>query len=248
MSGETFSYDPETTANILAKVSVPSDFLRVANSEYKTRDYERVSRNLLNYQLHCATLTEYLKVQRIPRGLRVALRPTIFKDNKDFCNTFQQILNKCSFDLITLTVEYLQKEITKTEENISMIENQLTSTLTTEEIKTLKGKTTQQLERFRKESEKKKRDKFIRDTQDYLLERVYRWQDAYPTRAPYRGYRDTAESSSSGSDFYGPPSARGRFLGQRDHRRGRQRRGGEDNIGATQGPTMTTRSQVTHPR
>ncbi|CAJ0920486.1 unnamed protein product, partial [Ranitomeya imitator] len=144
-------------------------------------------------------IAEYIKTQRIPRGLRVSLRPTLFQDNSDFCSRFEQILHKCSVDLMSLTLDQLNKEIKNSQDKVSSIETQLKDSLPKDEFDSVKTRTKENVDNFRKETEKRKRQKFIRDTQDYLQKRVYRWQNS-SFRPNYRGYRYTDGSSASSLD------------------------------------------------
>ncbi|CAN2389323.1 hypothetical protein PRIEUP_LOCUS5736 [Pristimantis euphronides] len=81
---------------------------------------------------------------------------------------------------MALTIDCLQKSIKQTRAKISAIELHLTSHLPAEEWISLKGKMEKVLIEFRKEIEVKKREKFIRDMEDYRYKRVYRWQEPPP--------------------------------------------------------------------
>ncbi|XP_073399687.1 uncharacterized protein [Dendrobates tinctorius] len=224
MSSLTFSYNAEETSNIIAQSTLPSDFLRLPPKETRGRDLERTLRRCTNLELHCVTLTEYLKVQRIPRGFQVPLRPTLFSDSHDFCSRFEQIINKCSFDLITLTLEHLHLGITKCKEEISNIETQLASSTTTEEFNNLKTKSNGVIEQHRRDTETRKRNKFVRDTEDYEQNRVYKWRESFNSGNfnTHSNYRSATDISSSGSDYERQTSS-SHFLGQR--RRSSKRRG-----------------------
>ncbi|XP_040265408.1 zinc finger protein 182-like [Bufo bufo] len=158
--------------------------------ELRTHDFERESRNLISQELHCTALGEYCRTHRIPRALRSRLRPTLFREDESYCKQFENILNKCSFDLMVLTIDYLQKSIKETREKVCTIERQLSARLPAEDWQSLKAGMEKDLTDFRKEVEKKVRETFLQDTEDYQLKRVYRWQEP-----PSRYFR----SSSSGS-------------------------------------------------
>ncbi|CAJ0922543.1 unnamed protein product [Ranitomeya imitator] len=113
---------------------------RKAVEEIRIQDYEREQRRKTALQLHYLTLAEYHKVQRIHRGLRTNLRPTLFQDNPEFCQKFKGILNKCSMDIILLTIEYLQKEISELETRIIATQLQLSNTLNPENFNNIKLK------------------------------------------------------------------------------------------------------------
>ncbi|CAJ0937917.1 unnamed protein product [Ranitomeya imitator] len=162
-------------------------------------------------------------------------------EDKDYCTKFEHILNKCSADLMTLTLSYLQKNLDTVNAQISAIENQLTSTMPQEEFQELKTKNHEMLRLHRSELEKKKRSKFLRDTEDYLQNRVYQWRDVR------RFTRRHSSLSSSGSTDSRPgtsnPSiSHPSFLG---NTRGRQkgRRGGGANAAGEPRNQMETRSQ-----
>ncbi|XP_077129924.1 uncharacterized protein LOC143785106 [Ranitomeya variabilis] len=202
MSSLTFSYNIEETTNIIAQSTTSTEFLRVPPKETRGRDLERELRRSTNLELHCATLTEYLKVERIPRGLRVPLRPTLFSDSPDFCSRFERILNKCSFDLMTFTLEHLHRGIAQSKERITNIEQQLASSSTPEELQDLKTRINTTIEQHRRDTEARKRSKFIRDADDYEQNKVYKWRDnsisgTFSTRS---NYRSTTDISTSGSD------------------------------------------------
>ncbi|XP_075188198.1 uncharacterized protein LOC142260821 [Anomaloglossus baeobatrachus] len=220
MSLPTFSYDQDQVTNILSRVTVPVSFLTVPSEELRSRDYEKELRKQTALELHCGTLAEYHKAQRIPRGLRVQLRPTVFSDNPEYCTKYESILNKCSMDIIVLTIEYLQKEITELTPKIHSIEDQLSNTLSTTEWDKLKLKTKETIAGFQKTLQDRKRLKFIRDQEDYARHRVYRWRfmDFNSTRRP--NYNRYSASSSSDSESYSSNSSR--FLDTRQHPGGRQ--------------------------
>ncbi|CAJ0967908.1 unnamed protein product [Ranitomeya imitator] len=141
MSTIGFSYSETEVANIVSQVTACSDFLQVSGSEFKSRDLERESRHLVSLELHSITIAKYIKTQRIPRGLRVSLRPTLFQDNPEFCSKFEQILNKCSVDLMTLTLDHLNKDIKSSQDKVSSIESQLKDSLPKEEFDSVKTRT-----------------------------------------------------------------------------------------------------------
>ncbi|XP_069615775.1 uncharacterized protein [Ranitomeya imitator] len=243
----TFSYNAEETSNILARSTFSSDFLKIPPREARGRDLERELRHLTNIELHCATLSEYLRAQRIPRGLRVPLRPTLFRDSPEYCTRYEQILNKCSFDIITLTIEHLQKAISTSSETIKSIEAQLSSSGTPEELTTLKDQISRNIEKHRRETEDRKRSKFNRDTEDYERQQVYRWQDNYAGRRnPSRqAQRTSLDYSTSGSEqeLGTPATLPPRFLGQRQRFPRRRPRGAATDIGGDSAQGRITRSQ-----
>ncbi|OCT80116.1 hypothetical protein XELAEV_18026921mg [Xenopus laevis] len=130
----------------------------------KFRDLELFQRKYVAYDLHLRTLAEYMKVNRIPRGLRVRLCPTLFASDKEFCTRWEAIINKCSSDLMLATMERLQTELPNV-------------------VAQGKEKLAHHVQGFHTEVETRKRSKFQRDANDYSNGRVYRWR--HPTQESF---------------------------------------------------------------
>ncbi|CAJ0964548.1 unnamed protein product [Ranitomeya imitator] len=229
---------------IVDKVTGSNEFLRTPAQELRTRDYEKERRKLISYDLHCTTLAEYHRQSKIPRGLRSNLRPTLFSDNPDYCEKYKRILNKCSLDIILLTIEYLQKTIVETKQSIQAIEAQFSTALSSTEWTSLKSKTEKSLTEHQKSLQERKSQKFQRDTEDYSLNKVYKWNDTSANTGPWRRPRNQRRygSFSSGSDS-STTSGRQHFLSK-------GRKGGQPTTDppGDQGERMATRSQYNPPR
>ncbi|CAJ0954323.1 unnamed protein product [Ranitomeya imitator] len=146
MSTETFAV---AATWILAKVTNPGDFLKIPAQELQSKDDEREQRWLASFDLHSITLAEYYRMSRIPCGLRCQLRPTLFSEKPDYCDRFQKILNKCSLDIILLTIDFLQTANAESEEKLSSIEEKLSTSLSASDWNTLKAKTDKAIEEHR---------------------------------------------------------------------------------------------------
>ncbi|CAJ0934575.1 unnamed protein product [Ranitomeya imitator] len=233
MSFSTLSYNQEEVSSIISQVTTPGTFLHTPSEELRTRDFERDLKRLTSLDLHCITLAEYHRVQRIPRGLRVPLRPTLFHDNTEFCTKFESILNKCSMDLIVLTIDFLQKEITDLKIRITATEQQLNNTLSSEDFKTLKTKLDHTTTELRDNLQARKRSKFLRDTEDYKNNQVYRWQSSRYRRPTRRGYSPTSTISDTSSGTN--PSRKTRRRSRR-HRSGSRQN--DDQIAGMETPNI----------
>ncbi|CAJ0942237.1 unnamed protein product [Ranitomeya imitator] len=237
------SYNQSEAESILAQVNIPSQFLHTSTDQLKSRDLDKIHRRKTALQLHYVTLAEYHKVQRIPRGLRVSLRPTLFSEKADFCEKFEAILNKCSMDLILLTVDYLHKEIPIIEKEIASIESQLRNTISQEEFNKIKTQIDKTMIEFQTQLQERKRLKFIRDSDDYQRGEVYRWTNKNSETTERRPYRRWNSSYSSGSESDGSWSSFRSYQGRGRNPRNRSNR---QNSSATEplSTRMQTRSQV----
>ncbi|KAM4023156.1 uncharacterized protein ACNLHF_027971 isoform 1-T1 [Anomaloglossus baeobatrachus] len=211
----TFSYNDEESSTIVSRVTTSNKFLATPPEELRGRDYEKELQRQVALDLHLVTLAEYHRTKRIPRGLRVSLRPTLFSDNPLFCDKFEAIINKCSMDIIILTIEFLQKEIQQVSDSIRSTEEQLKQSLSASDLDQLKAKTNDFITNFGTNLETKKRQKFFRDQEDYTKGTVYRWRSGDGSRfqRPYRfgGYASTSDSDGD----YGAPRQQQNFLERR---------------------------------
>ncbi|OCT65908.1 hypothetical protein XELAEV_18042161mg [Xenopus laevis] len=91
------------------------------------RKLEQLKRRDISWALNSSSLAEYAKAQRIPRGLRITLKPALFKDDQAFTAKWQGILNRCSLDLIALTVQQLQVGSKDLKQQIHVLEDEYTA-------------------------------------------------------------------------------------------------------------------------
>lgn len=167
----------EDTSRIYTGAFGLQDFLTQSSSLQLSHKLEKSIQRLITMELHEVTLVEYFKLQFIPRGLRVRLVPTLFVQDTDFYMKFAQIINKCSFDIMILTVQFLQKERLSPAKQILEIETQLDAALGQDELIKTKKTCMKKLESFMKNVETRKRAKVERDQEDYTHDRVYNWNN-----------------------------------------------------------------------
>ncbi|XP_077117409.1 uncharacterized protein LOC143773998 [Ranitomeya variabilis] len=147
---------------------------------------------------------------------------------------------------MTLTLEHLHQGIVQSKERITNIEQQLASSSTPEELQDLKTRINTTIEQHRRDTEARKRSKFIRDAEDYEQNKVYKWRDNFSsgTFSTRPSYRSTTDISTSGSDQERRERPTGgRFLG-RGRRQPRRRGPVEERDGQRNSDfTRITRSQ-----
>ncbi|OCT87325.1 hypothetical protein XELAEV_18021023mg [Xenopus laevis] len=164
-----FGFSEEERRKILETVQTASILTSNQPEQRNLQKYfEATSRKEVNLTLHLSTLTEYIKSSRIPRGLRISLEPILCKNNKGF-------RDKCSLDLMTLTIQALQSEIQTTSQEIHKIKSEIKTTLSREAFSEYLNKVQIDLEKFGENTIQKKLQKFKRDTLDYGLDQVYTW-------------------------------------------------------------------------
>lgn len=84
-----------------------------------------------------------------------------------------QILNKCSFDLMTFS--YIHKELTAVSKQLTKVEQDLKASVTSEEFIKLKESVDECTNKQQADLEVRKRNKYDRDIEDYKRKQVYRW-------------------------------------------------------------------------
>ncbi|XP_041437211.1 uncharacterized protein LOC121399722 [Xenopus laevis] len=222
----------------------------VPNNTEILHSLEQLKRREVSWGLHIASLAEYAKAQRIPRGLRVMLQPALFKDSQEFRQKWQGILNRCSLDLIALTIQQLQTGSKELKQQIRLKEEEYMGTTDTSDqtLRELEHK----MERMQQEILQIKLLKFKRDTRDYEQGEVYTWKESRRVNRRVRTSSafstDRASEQSSDAGHISSASSHGvsmSFLGE-----GRKRRyakpGGD--AGTQQGPTPNKQKKSTQTR
>ncbi|XP_041433522.1 uncharacterized protein LOC121398378 [Xenopus laevis] len=235
---ETFSFT-ETERKKIINATQPLPATATHSATEVVRKLEQLKRRETAWALHLASLAEYAKAHRIPRGLRITLQPALFRDNSEFLQKWRGILNRCSLDLITLTIQQLQTGTRELKQQIHTSEEECKVILDTDNtpLKELEAK----IEKLQQEILQVKLRKFTRDTRDYERGEVYTWQD---TRRKTRYYRrqtapfaDTSSGGSSDDGLVSPVTSQQQppvpFLGEGSARHGGKPGGGRGNQSST---------------
>ncbi|OCT86794.1 hypothetical protein XELAEV_18020483mg [Xenopus laevis] len=198
---ETFGFTETERKRILqAAHSLPAP---TTSSESEIlRKLEQLKRRDTAWALHSSSLAEYARAQRIPRGLRVTLKPALFRDDEDFKQKWRGILNRCSLDLIALTIQQLHIASKDLKQQIHVLEEEyaavpeVASNTALQELE-------QRIESLKQEILQVKLRKYRRDTYDYERGEVYTWMDArrlhrqQRTSSAARSERSPAQSAAS---------------------------------------------------
>ena len=115
-----YEYTQGQRDNIIVTESIFDDVPQgTATNDDLVRKFTNLTYTKIKTHLHIVTLSDYIRQQVIPEGLRWQKEPTLGKRTDEFCDRWSAILNKCSMDLMTLIVEQLKKDVI---ENKAMIE------------------------------------------------------------------------------------------------------------------------------
>lgn len=188
----TFEFSREDYSRIIFKDSLFS----VATREpagVSSRTLERLQERETRLYLHAVTLSDYMRAKRIPRGLRINKGPIISRDKDTFCDRWSEILNKCSFDLMALTIQEASTNLAMVREEITTVKQQLESEHTDpDKYKQLLEECEYHKNELVKEITASKKKKFERDAADYDSGRIYQWRNPPPGRSrgsrPESGY------------------------------------------------------------
>lgn len=161
------------------------------------RTYENLSKKQVTLELHYITLREYYKSQRIPRGMRSSLQPTLFAHDAEFKVCFEKLSNKYALDLILLNLDFLQKELTNISEKLSTVDVQLKGLSTTEEYQSFLSKQSTFLSKFRGELQETKRRKWQRDEKDYEEGSIYTWTSTNFQRRPRNNNKNGEQNDTT---------------------------------------------------
>lgn len=142
------------------------------------RKFYFACQKILQNKWHAITLSDYIRKEMIPRGLRILKPPSFGKDNPAFTTAWNSVLNKCSYALMAITIRYLNEEESKIQNEILQTEQHL-EVLARDNNDVLKQmeEIDLRLTEYENEIKKKplKRTKFLRDERDYRKGFIYPW-------------------------------------------------------------------------
>ncbi|OCT88716.1 hypothetical protein XELAEV_18017346mg [Xenopus laevis] len=120
---ETFGFTEAERKRILHSAQTLPSSLPPTETDILQK-LETLKRRDTAWALHSSALAEYAKALRIPRGLRITLQPALFRTDCEFIAKWQGILNRCSLDLIALTVQQLQTSTKELKQQIHALEEE----------------------------------------------------------------------------------------------------------------------------
>lgn len=171
----TLSFTTEQGNDIIVKDSLFSlDCTQQDETQSSFHDLRKLLEKDKKLELHSITLSDYWRKDMIPRGLRISKFPTFGKDDTEFKNKWEAILNKCSKDLMLLLIEEAKKERTELCNRIEEVKQTLMSRDSSEH-KTEISKIHEDIEKLSRALARSKIEKFKRDQRDYAEGTVYSW-------------------------------------------------------------------------
>ncbi|KAK7912694.1 hypothetical protein WMY93_012905 [Mugilogobius chulae] len=145
-------------------------------ASFVIQDYKKLLEKDKKLELHAITLSDYWRERIIPRGLRINKFPSFGKDNAEFRNKWEAILNKCSSDLMLLLIDEIKNERAEIRQSIEEVKQSFTTTLENDDtLATMLTQLQEDIDAFGKTITLQKLDKFKRDRQDYNQGAVYLW-------------------------------------------------------------------------
>ncbi|OCT59088.1 uncharacterized protein LOC121398216 [Xenopus laevis] len=173
----TFVYSDEDIQRILKNIEegeIPLSGSTVACDIKK--ELLNLQKKEISLNLHVVSLAQYVRAKRIPRGLRVDLKPNLCAEDPILIQRWQEICNKCSLDLI-LTVERLQAKLCDIRSKIGEAKEQISRDKGAEQAASIFKDHEEILSKHREIIAERKHSKFERDAQDYRLNQVYTWRE-----------------------------------------------------------------------
>lgn len=199
---------------VISSLRGQGDFLQAQQPAPSIKQLEYLMKREVNLRLHAVTLAEYFNVKRIPRGLRILLKPSLCRENEGFLDKWREILNKCSLDLLILTIQELQKSLATVGGDIEEAKTKFQDSVSNDVWMKEYADLTKVIENHKAEVQRTKLRKFKRDTYDYLNDCVYTWADRLDEVQRRRTFRtqvgeQASSSSSLDSDYRGTPGPEG---------------------------------------
>lgn len=163
--------------------------------------------------LHATALTDYVREEKIPRGLRIQKAPGLFQDDENFKSRWAAILNQCSRDLMLLIIERTKEEVEKIKEEVTSIQEGFKAQLPESNYDKKLADLESIVKDFETQTKQIKIKKFRRDRKDYSQGKVYLWlyeKKRVTWAHPITNHPDLDTSEVDSSDLSGDegPSSR----------------------------------------
>lgn len=147
-----------------------------------------------------STYDKYIENNIIPRGLRIKILPTFETHDENFKAKWEDVLHKCSMQLLKLACEHEKGLVSELTSKINDIERRLSEFSHNELYITRMSRINSEIDRVAQEIIDRKRQKYIRDTTDYTIGTIYKWGKGGVSR-------NTSNSEMSRSERSGDETA-----------------------------------------
>lgn len=122
------------------------------------------------------TLTEYVSLKQIPRGLRIKKFPTFELTDDILKSEWTDALSNCSFQLMKIIVDFRQKDLDHLQGEMVNVQKELAELQHMTLYAELDSQLTKRMDKLEREVIANKKDKKNRDQFDYDTGKVFSWK------------------------------------------------------------------------
>ena len=173
------------------------------------KSLEEAKRIEIRSHLNSVTLSNYWHNSRIPAGLRLDKAPTGGLDDPVFLDQWEQVLSKCSMDLMLLLIQRSNTERELAAADISRIQTEITTNRAGPDVVSQLDKIEKAVKAYQQDLMQFKLKKYRKHTMDYARGSIYNWnprprrqpaaRSGSRTRWSRRGFTDSEAESSDGA-------------------------------------------------
>ena len=174
----TFEFTKEDYARIILTDSLFNDSNTDPTGGVSTATLKKLQEKETRLFLHAVTLSDYLRVNKIPMGLRIINKiPMWGRESDTFCDRWCEVLNKCSYDLMALTIQEVSSQLATVREEIVTQKKALSDSINNKDrLDQIMEECDNRKRQLEAEIIAYKRKKFERDSADYQSGAVYGWR------------------------------------------------------------------------
>ncbi|OCT76223.1 hypothetical protein XELAEV_18031425mg [Xenopus laevis] len=187
------------------------------------KQLQKVSIKEIKLWWEITTLQNYIKIKRVPRGLRIKKFPAFEVQDKDLMTEWYEALTDSSLKLMGILVTKYQTQQGRLEVEISQLEVTLNAYKDTPDYDKMNKRIVDDLSILERKIMDTKQKKFLRDKADYEQESVFswgmklntqrgRWERLRPALKIDRGRRQNDRSNNVSCDEYDSVSPSVSFL------------------------------------
>lgn len=145
-----------------------------------------------------STFETYLNENIVPRRLRWDIPPNDGLTDQESNDEWSKFFNEKGLELLTFLLQRKQRKTRKLDQNIAEIREELETYKETTEFKTLTTQLNKDFTKKDREVQQRKSKKYIRDTNDFQNDQVFKWQSQLGKTNAISTYSTPEKTEQSG--------------------------------------------------
>ncbi|XP_069600643.1 uncharacterized protein [Ranitomeya imitator] len=141
-----------------------------------TAQYKNAVHRKLKTWWNKTTLENYVDQNIIPRGLRVQVYPSFDLEDTELIQRWKKAATCCSLEFLRIIIDKNSISLNLIDKEIDEIHKSLKKQLTSEKLESYMQTIEKDIDKWENDISQLKLKKYLRDSKDYEMDRIYKWQ------------------------------------------------------------------------